>query len=139
MTHDSLQSPLRVRLRRVVVALILVTIAGTTGFSLIEGWGPVDSPSVVDFLDVVMHSGQLELWLEEVRVRTDGALEGKTVAECDLRGRTGINVLALRRREKDSVVISPRSDLRLEAGDVLIALGTRNQLEPLSRLAASVG
>jgi uncharacterized protein with PhoU and TrkA domain len=83
-----------------------------------------------------MHSGQLELWLEEVRIVEGGELQGKTVAECNLRNRTGVNVLALRRRERDNVVISPPADLRLETGDVLIALGTREQLAKLDRLAA---
>jgi hypothetical protein len=44
--------------------------------------------------------------------------------------------VALRRREKDNVPISPPCDLRFEVGDVLIALGTRDRLQRLSHLAS---
>lgn len=93
-------------------------------------------PSVADFLDVVMHSGDLELWLEEIEVKDDSDLHGKTVAEGEVRRRTGANVLALVRHDgtENSVVRNPPSTLRLHPGDVLIALGTKDQLQALETL-----
>lgn len=91
-------------------------------------------PSVADFLDVVMHSGDQEMWLEEVRVREGADLVGKSLVECNLNRNIGVNVLALRRRDRSSVEPGPISDSRLEVGDVLIALGTRNQLDALKRV-----
>ena len=83
-------------------------------------------PSVVDFLDVVMHSGDEEMWLEEVEVRAGTGLAGKTLVECDLNRSVGVNVLALRRRgTQRNVETGAISDARLEEGDVLVALGTR--------------
>ncbi len=92
-------------------------------------------PSVTDFLDVVMHSGDLELWLEECRVRTDSDLDDKTVSDAEVRSRTGANVLAVRRHDQGTILTNPPAEMRFEPGDVLIALGTRSQLETLSRLA----
>lgn len=93
------------------------------------------SPTLTDFLDIVLHSGKLELWLEECTVRTGSALHGRTVAEVDVRRRTGANVLAVRRHDQGALFTNPPADLRFEPGDVLIALGTREQLGALERAA----
>jgi len=95
------------------------------------------NPTVTDFLDIVTHSGELELWLEEFSVGADSDLHGKTVAEVSVRQRTGANVLALRRVAEGTVLTNPPSDLRFQPGDVLIALGTRDQLLALSKLTAA--
>jgi len=93
-------------------------------------------PSVTDFLDVVMHSSNLELWLEEVEVANDSDLDSRTVAEVEVRRRTGANVLALVRHDgtERSVVNNPPATLRIQPGDVLIALGTMDQLQALETL-----
>jgi voltage-gated potassium channel len=91
-------------------------------------------PNVTDFLDVVMHSGDLELWLEECMVRPSSDLHGKTVAEAEVRSRTGSNVLAVRRSDGGSALTNPPMDMRFEPGDVLITLGTRDQLQALEKL-----
>jgi voltage-gated potassium channel len=92
-------------------------------------------PSVTDFLDVVMHSGELELWLEEVDVHAGSDLHQKTVAEANVRQRTGSNILAVRRHKEGTMLTNPAGDLRLEPSDVIIALGTRPQLAALAKLA----
>jgi voltage-gated potassium channel len=94
-------------------------------------------PSVTDFLDVVMHSGGLELCLEEFTVNPLCNLEGKTVAEGQVRVKTGTNILAIRRCDGGSVVTNPPSEHRFEPGDVLIALGTPQQLEALGQLTTA--
>ena len=94
-------------------------------------------PSVTDFLDVVMHSGDLELWLEEFTLSAMCNLEGKTVAEGQVRQMTGANILAIRRSDGSSVLTNPPSELRFEPGDVLIALGTRGQLRDLNKLTTT--
>jgi len=95
------------------------------------------SPTLTDFLDVVLHSGTLELWLEECTVHPDSHLHGKTVAEAEVRRRTGANVLAVRRHDQGAIVTNPPAELRFETGDVLIALGTREQLGRLNVAAGS--
>jgi voltage-gated potassium channel len=91
-------------------------------------------PSVTDFLDVVMHSGDLELWLEEFTLSDMCHLQGKTVAEGQVRQKTGANILAIRRSDAGTVLTNPPSELRFEPGDILIALGTHEQLKDLSTL-----
>lgn len=92
-------------------------------------------PSVTDFLDVVMHSGGLELYLEECHVARGSDLHSKTAHEAEVRKRTGANVLAVRRHDQGAIMTNPPLEMRFEPGDVLIALGTRSQLEALEALA----
>ena len=88
-------------------------------------------PGVADFLDVVMHSGDLELRLEECMVWPGSSLQNKTIAEAKVRQQTGANVLAVRRSNGGTMVTNPPGDMRFEPGDVLIALGTQEQLNAL--------
>jgi voltage-gated potassium channel len=91
-------------------------------------------PRITDFLDVVVHRGSLELWLEEITVASDGPVAGRPLGETAIWGPDGVKVLAVGRRNGE-LITSPRKDLRLEADDVLIALGTLEQLEAARQAA----
>lgn len=90
-------------------------------------------PHVTEFLDVVTLDSGLELWLEEVIVREDSQLAGKTVVEADLRRQTGVTLIALI-RGSDHTTLTPDENTRFEIGDELIVLGTRSQLAKLEEL-----
>ena len=87
-------------------------------------------PDVVDFLGVVMHDEQLSVRLAEAEVTADGPFAGRTLAACEISESTGATVLAVRR--DGSFVTSPPDHFVLAADDVLIALGTREQLAELN-------
>jgi voltage-gated potassium channel len=90
-------------------------------------------PDVVDFLDVVMHDESLELLLEDLTVGRGCTLDQCSIGEVRIRKVTGANILGLKRKE-GGIVISPEASTIVYPGDVLIALGTRQQLEALGRL-----
>lgn len=90
-------------------------------------------PLVADFLDIVTHAEQLELLLEELTVRDDSPLAGRTIGELAIRNRTGAFILAIQRRD-GSMVRAPDGNTQLQAGDQLVVLGTRTQLRNLDRL-----
>ena len=90
----------------------------------------VTQPHVVDFIDVVMHDGSLKFRLEELTLSADSPLVGKTLRSAHLRDRTGALVLAIRRPD-GRFVTNPSPEDSIEAGDVLITIGTAEQLEAL--------
>jgi voltage-gated potassium channel len=91
-------------------------------------------PAVVDFLDFSLGApGTGGLELEQVRLAADNPLVGSTLAEADLRRRSGIGVVALRRGEQ--LFPNPEASMRLETDDVLIVLGSRAHLESFERVA----
>lgn len=93
------------------------------------------NPAVADFLDTVLHTENLELWLEECTIAEGSDLAKQTVAESQVRNRTGVNVLALRQASDGRLLSNPPPDMHLNAGDTLLALGTRDQLRDLARIA----
>ncbi len=83
-----------------------------------------DEGTVTDFFELPM--GQR---LEQVAVPPP--LEGKTLAEADLRSNYGFNVLAVVRPRPEGGAdrFAPRGEDRLAAGDVLVVISTREAVE----------
>jgi voltage-gated potassium channel len=89
-------------------------------------------PHVVSFLDVAsaFDRTDLDLAIEQLPVAAGSFLSSKTLEEVHL-GRTyGVIVLAVRRRS-GTMEFNPQADVRLDAGDVLIAMGERPKLKQL--------
>jgi voltage-gated potassium channel len=95
-------------------------------------------PNVTEFLDFVTLDSGLELWLEELRIGPDSPLAGQTVVEANLRRKTGATLVALL-RSSSGATLTPDESTRLEAGDELIVLGTRDQLARLEDFARGSG
>lgn len=91
-------------------------------------------PHVAEFLDVVMHERNLEFRLEEIPIVDGSPLAGRTLREAHLRDRTGALVLAVR-DSRGSFLSNPDPDVRIEPGQVLIAIGTEEELAALSLAA----
>jgi len=89
-------------------------------------------PHVLSFLDVASAFGktELDLAIEQLRVSSGSVLSSKTMEEAQL-GRTyGVIVLAVR-RQSGVMQFNPQANIRLEDGDVLIAMGERQKLKQL--------
>lgn len=89
-------------------------------------------PHVASFLDVASAFGRtdLNLEIEQLAVAPGSALSSKTLDEAHLGRSYGVIVLAVR-RSSGAMQFNPQADVRLEAGDVLIAMGERTKLKLL--------
>jgi voltage-gated potassium channel len=92
-------------------------------------------PHVAEFLDVVMHDGSLEFRLEEIRVAPSSDLGGRTLRDAHIRDRTGALVLAVR-DGRGAFTTNPSPETVIETGQVLIAIGTEEQLAALADAAS---
>lgn len=90
-------------------------------------------PHITEFLDVVTLDGGVELWLEELTIAPRSELDGQTVIEANIRRRTGVMLIAIRRGETGTTHM-PDENTRFAAADELIILGTREQLARLEEL-----
>lgn len=95
----------------------------------------VTQPHVVDFVDVVMHDGTLEFRLEEFEIPKSSGIAGETLQSLQLRSQTGALILAIR-RESGFFETNPPPEVVMNPGDVLIGVGTANQLEALAEFVA---
>ena len=73
--------------------------------------------------------------VESFRVRPESEFRGKRLEELQLRGRTGVTVVAVRRGEQ--TYPNPDGKFTFEEGDLLIGLGDRESLARLARFMAA--
>jgi voltage-gated potassium channel len=93
-------------------------------------------PQVTAFVDVVTSAAGTDLRFEELEVPPGWAQAGKTIGELRIRGHTGAVIVAVRKRD-GHFETTPDPDLPLEAGDVMIAAGTDEELRALDELFRS--
>ena len=91
-------------------------------------------PLVVDFLDIVTRGQKgIEFRLEEFEVPKDSALADHTIGELKIGERTGAIILATRNGE-GTFDTTPGANDRIYAGDTLVVLGSREQVDRLEKL-----
>lgn len=92
-------------------------------------------PQVAAFLDIVSTHGGPELRFEEIEVTRACGQAGRTIRDLRVRHRTGALVVGLRKRD-GAFDTTPDPDTVLEEGDVLIGVGTNDELSALEELFA---
>jgi voltage-gated potassium channel len=91
-------------------------------------------PSVISFLDVITRAGDITLDLEEVEIFSKSSLVGKKLFEAKIPEQTGLIILALKRKGEKRLKFNPSSSETLNAGDTMVVLGTKEQVDQLSAL-----
>ena len=79
-----------------------------------------------------MHERGLQFRLEEILVPARSPIAGQSIRDAHLRDRTGALVLALREEHGDFHT-NPSPDTTIEPGQVLIAIGTSDELQALEQ------
>ena len=93
-------------------------------------------PVTSDFLDLVTHGAQVEFSLYEIEVHERSSLVAKSLEQADIRGTSGATVLAIRKTD-GSFDLQPTASSRIDKGDVLVVLGTQEQIERLEKMVRS--
>jgi TrkA domain protein len=92
--------------------------------------GAYERPKVVEELEMALG----ELHIEWIPVPDDSPAIGKTLAECRLRARTGVTVIAIL-REPEPVSGAQPEDV-IQQGDTLVAVGKAGQFSLFRRMLA---
>jgi voltage-gated potassium channel len=90
-------------------------------------------PNVVDFMEIAMHRRSLELQLEEIRVHAVDQLSSTILRESGIRSDLDLIVVAIK-KQSGKMIYNPSSETQIEAGDTLITLGERRNLDKLEKL-----
>lgn len=91
-------------------------------------------PNVMDFMELASPELKLSLQIEEVIVAPKSFLAGKTLAQSKIRDLTEAIILAIKRAD-GTMIFNPSPFTTIEEYDVLIALGEKEKLETLDKLA----
>jgi voltage-gated potassium channel len=91
-------------------------------------------PQVLDFMDGVLTGADRPFYLEEFLIDPQSCPAiGQTLREAKLRSQSGALVLAIRRTD-GNLIAGPTGETQLLPGDLLICLGTAEQLRLLNRI-----
>lgn len=93
-------------------------------------------PHVTAFLDAVTTATGPDLHMSEIEVPESSAHAGKTIREIRVRHETGAIIVALRKRD-GTFDTTPEPDVRIDPGDVLVGVGTAEELRSLEDLFAA--
>jgi voltage-gated potassium channel len=85
-------------------------------------------PGACEFLDVAMVSNLPEYFLSEVKVGEGSLLLGRTIRDSNLRERTGVTILAVRKGDDKLFNPNPSADTLVEKDDLLVLIGTPEQM-----------
>jgi voltage-gated potassium channel len=91
-------------------------------------------PNVMDFIELATRTEHLDLQMEETAVKAGSALAGANLRDGKLRQDLGVIIVAVKKKQ-GKMVFNPPPEFVMEAGDILIALGHRQQLDQLEKLA----
>jgi voltage-gated potassium channel len=95
----------------------------------------ITKPAVTDFIDFTVQNRDMDLGMEELLVDEKSALNGVTLINSNIRQDTNVIIVAIRKKDGE-MAFNPSSQTGIEAGDTLISLGNKEDLERLASVLA---
>lgn len=90
-------------------------------------------PELAQIFDIVVNGSPVEFRVEELDISAEGHVAGKTIRDSGIRQETGALILAVE-GGPETLVINPGPDLRLVAGERLVVVGTKEQVDKAAEL-----
>jgi voltage-gated potassium channel len=88
----------------------------------------VTNPAAVQFAELVTQRTSLAIEMDELPIRESHALAGHSLRDADIKRRTGVIVVAIKRAD-GMLVFPPSGDEILAPGDSVVFLGRRDDLD----------
>jgi len=89
-------------------------------------------PTVIDFIDLTVHGGELGLRLEELQVSDKATFANKTLMDSGIRSEHDLIVVAIKRL-KGEMLFNPNPNTEILPGDILVVLGEHLNIQALEK------
>jgi voltage-gated potassium channel len=89
-------------------------------------------PTVIDFIDLTVHDGELGLRLEELLVSDKATFVNKSLKESGIRSEYDLIVVAIK-RQKGEMLFNPNPNTEIQPGDILVVLGEHDNIQGLEK------
>ncbi len=89
-------------------------------------------PTVIDFIDLTVHAGELGLRLEELLVSEKASFVNMTLLDSEIRKEFDLIVVAIKRNQGE-MLFNPIHSTVILPGDILIVLGEHEQIKALEQ------
>lgn len=93
-------------------------------------------PELAQIFDIVVDGNAVEFRVEELDIDAECAVAGKTIRDSGIRQETGALILAV--EGGDDPVVNPGPDVVLIAGERLVVVGTKDQVDRASEMLRPV-
>lgn len=93
-------------------------------------------PDAADMVDNLIGSQDEHSWLDQTTVERGSSLAGQRIGESRLVKDTGVRIIAIRRRDGQTIV-NPGQDEFMREGDILLSVGLREEIQNLEDLSHS--
>lgn len=90
-------------------------------------------PTVTDFIDLTVHSGDLGLRMEELTVSDHGTIVNSTVKDSNIRRDYNLIVVAIK-RDQGEMLFNPNPNSMILKNDTLIVLGDYTKIKELEKI-----
>ncbi len=95
----------------------------------------LQKPTVIDFLDQTMMNSELGLAMEEAVITENSPFTKKTVMTSNLRKDFGVIIVAIKKLSGE-MIFNPGPDKQFDAGDVIVVIGEKEQLQKMTKAIA---
>ena len=85
-------------------------------------------PALMNFVDMITGEGDFNMTLEQYKVKEMSGVIGKTLADLNVRQKTGALILGMQHSESQRTDLNPNPHQALKEQDLLFVLGTVPQL-----------
>jgi len=91
-------------------------------------------PTISELIELSTRMGPVTMVMEEVVIEPGSSLDGVLIRDSRIREGTGATVIAVRKADS-SQILRPQPDMELSNGDLLVVLGSREDIEKLLLMA----
>ena len=95
-------------------------------------------PAVIDMIDSLMFSDELDLALEGVKVYSSSPVAGQTLRDSHIRDKFGLMIIGVQKAH-GNIIFNPMAEEVIEPGDTLISIGEKDALMRLTEYLAGSG
>jgi voltage-gated potassium channel len=85
-------------------------------------------PTLVDFMDLIIRRSELSLSMEELVVKKDSRIVEQTLAQCDIRKKANVIVVAVK-KPGEAIQFNPSPAVKIVPGDTLLVLGNNTDID----------
>ncbi len=93
------------------------------------------TPNVIEFMDVVTLGARTEFCIVEIIVKDESPIVGETLKGLNFHREMDVLIIGIKKANNE-FLFKPSPNVKISAGDILIAVGTKAKLENLSSLTA---
>ncbi len=92
-------------------------------------------PTVIEFLELAFADDSADIEVEELRVKTDSPLRNLCLLDSNIRRDYNVIIITIKKND-GQMVFNPGAETCLEAGDTVVVVGVRSNIQKLERMLA---